>query len=184
MASSEVDICNLALGFLGAEPIISLADNDLCNDNYPVCRDACLEDVDWTFATTRFLLAAPSVDAPAFGYANRFLLPSGTLRVIEVNDNLYQWAKEGNYILTDETTCEVRAISRVTDVRQFPNAFIQVVAARLASVIAIPIANSDGMAKAMMGLYQGFKAEAAMNDGRQGSNQRIVRRDVRRRHSL
>jgi len=184
MASSEVDICNLALGFLGADPIISMADNDLCEENYPACRDACLEDVDWTFATTRFLLSTPAATPPVFGYSNQFLLPPGTLRVIEVNDNLGQWAKEGNYILTDDATCRVRAIKRVTDVRQFPNSFVQMVATRLAAIVAIPIANSDGMAKAMMALYRSFQTEAAGNDGRQGSNQRIVRRDIRMRHRI
>lgn len=184
MASSEVDICNLALGLLGANPIISLADSDPCNDNYAVCRDACLEDVDWSFATTRFLLSSPDVDAPAFGYAYQFMLPPEALRIVEVNENQGEWVREGNRILTDDARCEVRAIVRVTDVRQFPNAFVQAVATRLAAIIAIPITNSDSMAKTMMSLYRAFQAESAGNDGRQGSNQRIVRRDIRRRHRI
>lgn len=184
MAFSEVDICNMALGFLGASPIVSLADSDLCADNYPLCRDSCLEDVDWTFATTRFKLESPDATPPAFGYANQFLLPVGILRVVEVNGNAGIWVREGNKILTDDAVLEVRAIQRVTDVRQFTNSFVQMVAARLAGVIAIPTTNSDGMAKAMFAMYQSLKGSAQGSDGRQGSNQRIIRRDIRRRHSL
>lgn len=184
MASSEVDICNLALGLLGANRISSLDEDDNCYTQYPICRDACLEDVDWTFATARIVLRAPDAEPPAFGYSKRFLIPTNVLRVIEVNGNEYQWDVEGNYILTDEAPCYIKAIIRVTDVRQFSDAFCQALAAKLASVIAIPITNSKGMVEAALTLYERLKADAKANDGRQGSNRQIVRRDVRMRHRI
>jgi hypothetical protein len=184
MAVSEVDICNLALGMLGAEPIAALEDDNNCANQYPICRDACLEDVDWTFATSRFTLSSPSTTAPNFGFSNAFLIPSNVLRVIEVNGNEYPWQKEGDYIVTDEAVCEVRAIIRITNVRMYPGSFVQMLAARMASVLAIPITNSKGMVDASLTLYDRLKNEAKTNDGRQGSNAQFVRRDLRRRHRL
>lgn len=184
MAASEVDICNLALGLLGAERISALSEDDNCYTQYPICRDACLEDMDWSFAISRFVLSAPDADAPAFGYSYRYLVPTDVLRIIEVNGNEYPWELEGGYILTDEASCNVKAVVRVTDVRQFSDSFCQALAARLASVLAIPVTNSKGMVEAALNIYDGFKAAAKVNDGRQGSNRKIVRKDIRMRHGI
>lgn len=184
MASSEVDICNLALGLLGADRISSLSEDDNCYIHYPLCRDACLEAVDWSFALTRVAISTTDATSPAFGYANRFLIPANILRVIEVNGNEYEWVIEGEYILTDEATVEILAIRRVTDVRQYSQAFTMMLAALLASTLAIPITNSKSMVEAALALYSQRKQEAQAGDGRQGSNKRIVRKDVRLRHTI
>lgn len=62
--ASEVDICNLALGYLGdaatlasIDPPEGSAQADHCATFYPVARDALLEMHDWGFATKRVLLA-------------------------------------------------------------------------------------------------------------------------------
>lgn len=118
-------IANLALGWLGAEPIASLEDAtrtaQLVNNAFSGLRDAVLEDRDWTFATDRRSLPADAT-SPAWGYTTRFLLPSAVLRVITCSnagtggtldafaasmmpwdDGSLEWVREGPYILAGRT---------------------------------------------------------------------------------
>lgn len=184
MASSEVDIANMALGYLGVDPIVSLDEDDLIETNYATIRDACLEDKDWTFATKRANLLSYSTTAPAFGYSYQYLLPTDTIRVIEVNENKYEWVKEGRYILTDIDDVQLKYIYRVEDVRQMPPSFVMAFSLRLASVIAIPHTNSKSIASGYMEMYRNMVYVAAANDGRQGLTQKIKRNVSLRRQTL
>jgi hypothetical protein len=87
MAVSTVDICNQALGWLGADPITSLDDSSkeaqLCKENFANLRDTVLEEREWTFAVRRFRLS-PMVKKPVYGYAEQFLLPPEVLRVLNI----------------------------------------------------------------------------------------------------
>jgi hypothetical protein len=177
MASSIVDICNMSLGYLGADPIISIDDSAHCDTNYDTVRDACLDDRNWTFAMKRVKLGSPSTTSPAFGYTYQFLLPTDVIRVVEVNGNIYDWEKEGRYILTDQVSIEVMYIYRVEDVRQMPPSFVLALSFRLASVIANPITNKPSLSAKYWEMYQAQLFAASSNDGRQGLN-RTVRRNV------
>ena len=88
--ASEVDICNQALSWLGANQIITLADGTtesiICKAKYAPLRDDVLEKVPWTFAIVRLQLAA-DVSVPAFGYANKFILPKTVLSVLNAYNN-------------------------------------------------------------------------------------------------
>lgn len=90
--ASQVSICNQALGWLGANLITSLDDDNkeaaLCKANYDDIRDAVLEEREWTFAVRRITLA-PLVLTPVYGYANQFLLPSDVIRVLNVPDTSF-----------------------------------------------------------------------------------------------
>lgn len=87
MAVSAVDICNQALGWLGADPITSLNDSSkeaqLCKENFDNLRDTVLLEREWTFAVRRFRLT-PMVIKPVYGYAEQFLLPPEVLRVLNI----------------------------------------------------------------------------------------------------
>jgi hypothetical protein len=184
MATSEVDICNMALGFLGATLIMSREESQPCETNYETTRDSCLEDYNWSFATKRVVLSSQHLSEPVFGYTKRFLLPTDTIRVVEVNGNTIDWVKEGRFILTDQESLEIIYISRVEDVRQMSPSFVQALATRLASVIAIPITNSGENAKAYWTMYQNLLHTAASNDSRQGRSLKIRRNVSLRRNSL
>lgn len=62
VAATDIDICNLALGKLGARKIASFADNtqsaELCNRFYDTLRQAELRRNGWKFAIKRILLPA------------------------------------------------------------------------------------------------------------------------------
>jgi len=180
--ASDTDICNMALSYLGANKIIEMTDKtteaSLCQLNFDFCRDAILEEVNWSFAKKRFVLAAPDKDKPAFGYGFSFVLPVNVLRVITVNDNKVDWEIEDRRILTDSSSLNILAIIRITDSSKFSPMFIQAFAAYLAAEIALPLTNSTAQQSAMAQMYIAKKRWAQGNDGRQG------RSDIRRSHGF
>lgn len=90
--ASQVSICNQALGWLGANLIISLNDDNkeaqLCKTNYPDIRNAVLEEREWTFCVRRISLS-PLVLEPVYGYTNQFLIPPQVIRILNVPDTRF-----------------------------------------------------------------------------------------------
>lgn len=178
MALSEVDICNLALGWVGGNLITSLDDatNEarLCKAMYESSRDAALEDRDWTFATSRKYLT-PLASAPAFGYSKAFQLPSDCLRVIQVDsdadfNNGENWTREEDTILANVSALYIRYIKQITNPAKFSPGFSHACAARLAADLAIPIAGSKELQALMQDLYIYKRDNAGTSDNMQGKN--------------
>ncbi len=176
MASTSVDISNLALSYLGGNPITSLEDDskeaNLCKANYQPTLEAVLETREWSFAIKRFSTATPLSPAPTYGFANAFQLDADVLRVLEVSDNKYDWQIEGRTVVTDEASIEYKAIVAVNAVL-FSASFVQALASRLAAEIAIAITNSRTMQSQMLELYGVKLREAQASDGRQGTTRRV-----------
>lgn len=189
--ANEVTICNQALSWLAATPILSLTDStvnaNLCNANYTELRDATLESAAWTFATERYEwapLAAP--DVPAYGYASKFLIPSIVLRVLECRDNdAYangisdlDWRREGQYIVSSSGVIYAKCIIQVTVVDRMSALFRQALAARIAATLAPAITESKGHTDRMWNLYEQYMSEAVPVDSSQGKNDRIRGRSL------
>jgi len=189
MAVSEVTICNLALSWLAGNLIISIDDDineaKLCKANYELSRDAVLEAIAWTFATKRYALT-PEANTPAWGYAFQFTLPADIITILEVTDvsstpngaNNLDWRREGHMILCDASNIYVKAIFKQTDPVRFPPNFVQALASRLASEIAIPLTESASLMKEMEGKYKDRLLIAAGTDGIQGKSDVIQSRKL------
>lgn len=179
---SEVSICNQALSWVGEDPITSLNDpttkaESLCKANYAPLRDAVLEAHNWTFAIARYNVAKLTT-SPEYGYANQFTIPGEVLRVISVNklalnDVTRDWQIEGENIVTDDTTCKMMAVIRVTDPNKFSAMFEQALAARLAEALSIPITKSLNIQQAMMEKYDMLVRKAISIDNIQGKSKRL-----------
>jgi len=166
---------------MGQKRINSLQDNQneaiVMNDNYELSRDKTLADAAWTFATERKVLA-PVSTAPAFGSGNQFLIPGNVLRVHRVfkatntsQSNKFsnaEWVREGNYIISPESTLWAVFIVRVTDPNRFSPGFVHALAARLAADTAITFTESIRMEEKMEERYVAKLADAAYTDGSQG----------------
>ena len=188
--TTEVSIANLALGWLGLNPIVSLDDKSiaaaLCKANLPSVRDALLEESDWTFAQRRATLAA-STDTPDWGYTYRYDLPVDCLRVAYATANpdpaesmqISQWVVENRAILCNEAIVYIRYTAREIDPKRWTEGFSQAVAARLASDIAVAATNSIGNMKTMYELYQTKMDAAIANDARQGRRQLVKSNDLK-----
>ena len=179
--ATKTSIANQALGWLGANLITAFTDDSreaqLITANYPDIRDAVLEEREWTFASARRSLL-PSVTAPLYGYAYKFTIPGDVLRILEVrNDkrargkNGLDWRLEGDFILADSDSLDIRYIYRNDEPASYSPGFVQALAARLAADLAIPIAESRALQQDMFGLYQAKLKSAAALDGMQGKAQ-------------
>lgn len=173
--TAEVDICNIGLGWIGGN-LITDFENDsieaiLCKANYELLRDAVQEEIEWSFCIKRAILT-PIQAEPVYGGGKLMLQPSDSLRILEVNQNEIEWTKEGDYILCNEDSIEVRYIARITDPTRFSPTFIQALANRIASDLAIPIARSRTLAEHHWTIYETKFFLAKNTDGKQGKSQR------------
>jgi hypothetical protein len=181
---SVVDICNESLDLLGAATIIALTDNSkearLCNRNFDLVRDAVLRAHPWNIAVTRKELAQDA-SAPAFGFTYQYTLPTDPycLRVLSfwdsnvdnelaAYDSNVMYKIEGRKILSNEGTCNIIYIGRVTDTEQYDSLLSSTIAHRLAAKLAYNITGSGTIAQTMQALYEERLREAKSIDAMEG----------------
>lgn len=142
-ANSVSEICRQAILRVGSaeafkpfgEPMA------LATSLYDQTRNEVLSDYDWQFARAQTTITADA-QAPAFGYSKRYLLPTGTLKVLRVNgvdedENFGKWEIVSGYLHTNEVSpVQVESISIVTDVTKYPPVFINVLIVTLAMKLA------------------------------------------------
>lgn len=176
----EVSICNLALGWLGVNPITGLTDRStqasLCRANYPILRDAVLEERMWTFATQRKEYTTEDM-APGGFYTHRILHEwLGVYRVFKSNVNYEQrieWRREGDQIISRYPNIIVWGLRRVTNTGEFSTLFTQALAARIAADLAMALTENAQLQADMWSLYREKLDAAAARDGMQGTNDKI-----------
>jgi hypothetical protein len=185
MATSETEICNLALLRLGnAISISSLGEDSknarLCNLIYASARDAVLRAHPWNFAVKRVELASEAT-TPAFEFAYQYTLPTDCLKVIrtdwEALDLATEYRIEGNKLLTDEGTASIEYIARITDVAQFDALFTDVLAQRIAAELCIPITDNASGSQSLWQIYQLKLSEARSVDGQEGTPRMVTSND-------
>ena len=187
---SVVDICNQAMDLLGASTIISLEENSkearLCNRRFNTVRDAVIRSHPWNCAIVRAELAEETTPPP-FGFAHQFLLPLDPycLRVLsfftnnvdaEISpyDSQVMYKIEGRKILTDEETCRITYLARVTNTEDFDSLLTNAIAYRLASETAYAITGSNSVAQSMYSLYEQRIRDAKSMDALEGKPDRII----------
>jgi len=152
MANVIDDICNRALGKLGAKRIRSLTEDSAsaraCNTAYVPVRDAFLEEHEWSFAIKRAELSAES-PAPTWGPAYAYLLPADFIRLAEddqarVDCGERDWIIENGRIKTDDSApLQIRYISRVSDVSMMTPLFREGLATKLAFELCEQLTQSN-----------------------------------------
>lgn len=158
-ATTETSICNIALIKIGADRILNLTQDKkeakLCNRLYVPSRDMLLRLHPWNFATERAELAQLD-DAPIADYSYQYQLPTTPkcLRILEVTESLSKWVVEGDYLLINDSAVEIRYIKRVVDPAKFDTGFVELLADKLASDLAIPITHNLQLAGLMKAEYR------------------------------
>jgi hypothetical protein len=195
--SARIDVVNIALSWLGANPITSLEDEApealLMKNNYYLARDATLEDAEWSFAIRRWIPPKSGV-VPIGGASNFFPIPSDIIRVLRVDrprgggwaqigdtrridrDEQVDWRSESGNILTNEDSIICKGIRRIEDEGIYSPLFVHAFAAHLAMLCAYPITESDGKFNAMSALYTLKISMAKSRDGIQGTSKRVRNR--------
>lgn len=179
-----VEICNMALGYLATEAIVTLADGTvratLLSQNYATVRDAILEERDWQFASV--WSKAPSAGTPVHpDYDYELAKPAGCVAVREVCDadhSPIEWKLEGAYILVESLVEDLvsagtdgaylRVTQQITDPTLWPSNFVLAYAHRLASVLAVPLTENRQLQADQWNLYRQTMDEAASVDSMQG----------------
>lgn len=190
---SVVDICNEAMDLLGAATITALTENSkearLCNRRFETVRDAVLRSHPWNTAISRAEIARDSA-APAFGFSYQYTLPTDPycLRVlsfwnsnvdseIAAYDSQVMYKIEGRKILSDEGTCKITYIGRITDTEQYDAMLSNTIAHRLAAETAYAITGSTTVAQQMQALYEQRLREARSMDAMEGYPDKIIADD-------
>lgn len=187
MASSEVQICNMALGHVGISIFIdSLSEQSqqatVCNLFYEPCRDMALADFDWNFARRRVALA--DLGTPPTNWLYRYALPADCLAVRylvvpgsrepRANQRIpYEIAEEGEVrvLYTDQEEAELVYTRRVENPNLFSAQFVKALAQLLASEIAIPLSAVQGLGDRAFKMYRQLKSEAetaSLNEHQEG----------------
>jgi hypothetical protein len=179
--ASDTDVANFALTLLGAARITSLADNNKSARSVSavidMLRRAELEKRFWSFAIKRESLPALS-DAPTYGYAYAYQLPSDFLRMIQVGENYESpsltdyrtiddspYSIEAGTIATDYgSPLNIRYVRDVTDYGLFNPLFCTALAAQVAFTCCEEITNSNSKRDAMVAAYkQSIKDAVSVN---------------------
>lgn len=198
--TERVDIVNLALVWLGEQPVSSIEDDSerarVMKANYSTARDATLEKEEWSFAIKRFTPAILEQTPDPRYYA--YEVPADILRVLTVESPNHgsvgwipramhepmqrtqvEWVLEDGMILSRAPEILCRGIRRTPDEGSFSNLFVNALAARLAYQCAMPLTNSRDAEQLMAARFAQYTQEAESRDGQQGRSQRIRNRSMR-----
>jgi hypothetical protein len=145
--ASEVEICNLALSYLGQRASIASIANPESQDeinfsqHYDLTRQCLLRSYAWSFAQTETILA--STGGATQDYLNQFLLPSDCLRLLSLGSSLFRirdYKLEGRTILVSSiftqpsiSSLKIKYVTDMKDVQFFDPLFIQLLGLELAN---------------------------------------------------
>ncbi len=176
MASSETEIANAALLFLGHMTITNFEENSkaarLAKATYALLRDAELRNHPWNFAAARVSITSTGT-APTFRWSAAYTIPADSLKIKRVN---YQdpehgsWVIEGQEILTDlGTPIEVEYTRKVTAVGEFDASFTEALSLRLATRWAEPLASATSLKDSTRQDLAEVLQNARTSDGQESS---------------
>lgn len=180
MASSEVDIVNIALvTHLGARSIASFNDDSkeaqLARTNYKETRDATLRAHPWNFASQRVQLTADA-DPPSWGFDFAYTQPTDCLRVFRVNgeSRWNKWKAESGKILTDfESPISILYVYRNETVSRYDPEFVMALSYALALQWVEPLIKASNLKSEMAELYADALKSARGSDGQEGSPEEV-----------
>ena len=171
MAQSEADICNIALLRVGHKTLIDDLEESnqaarACKVLFTEARDSLLATAPWAFATQRADLAVVE-DAERTGWEYAYALPADCITPIniypgtrnpsadvQVPFKLEYSATSGQLLLTDMEDAELLYVARVEEIPLYPPLFVEALAWKLASDLALvlPVKPQVGLA-----MQQGFE---------------------------
>lgn len=185
MASSDTEVCNIALKRLGVGLIVNLTDGSdqaaVLNAVYNATRDRLLRELPWNFAQFRVRLASDPTKTPVFGYNYAYPLPTKPycVKVNETDppDAVYDientadvnGAVTGRVLVTDESRISIRFTGKLEDPQQWDSSFVETMASDLAAQIAYPLTESEAKTKAAAAWAKEARSHAETVNSQEGS---------------
>lgn len=177
MASSQTDICNMALLKITRTTITSI-DQDIpeaiyCKQYYDHIRDSLLRSHFWNFAKKRQSLQRLAT-TPAFGYTYQYDLPADYIRAVKLYNTTAPYKIEGKKLLTDDNSVSLIYISKVTDPTQFDALFVEVFSTLLAAELSRPVTGSEDYRERLLKEADKKMTEAKRRDGQEDTPDDIM----------
>jgi hypothetical protein len=170
MATSKVEIVNVAIAFLGSDPITEITEATnrarTANALFDGVRDAVLRAFPWNFATKRANLPS-ALPAPTYGWSYSIPLPADCLRLLSVEAG-QDYDVEGRRIVSNASSLNVTYTAKITDVTLYDSLFCQALGARLAHAMSKRVTDSDAGRDDLWEIYKAFVREARSIDSQEG----------------
>lgn len=166
--ANQIEICNLALYRIGANPIVSLTgstrESVVCNNLYAFALAAVLRDHDWAFARKYATLALLNETHPEWGYVYAYPSDCAAARRIfnsasrEDRDQIpfdVGLSVTGNQqtVLTDQVGAVLIYTASVTNTAAFDAIFCDALAWRLAAEAVQPLRAQTELSQAVANRY-------------------------------
>ncbi len=183
--SSKVQICNMALSRIGADPITSLTENTAdakkCNTFFDDLADRVMVQGSWTSTISRATLAQTTT-TPPFDYTYEYQLPVDPkcLHVLNVNDPTEntEYKIEGDKLLTDASSVKIRYISQLTDTESYGVLLTEAVEVLLSAYLAGSVTGDKEFALKLRREYALLIENNMALDNQQGSKDVIIVGDI------
>ena len=169
-----VDIISKAYVLLGAPAITNFDDSRLQTAFriYEKARDEVLKSYAWNFAIVRSG-ELTATTTPNFEYAYAHTLPAACLRVLEVDNSVYNWKVEAAVILSNALVVKIRYITQITDITKFSPEFTNALVYNLASKLA-PMIGQPSLLQPNYELYKQTVMDARATDGKENGSDIII----------
>lgn len=170
--ASVVGIWNAALVSLGVDRVMSPTEDSetakKCNEIYADVRDEETEMHPWNFAVTRKACALTAT-SPTYEYTYAYQVPSDCLRILEIETNEDDYQREGDLILTDVTSLNVKYIKQVTDANAMTPSFRGVLSARMKYELAYSLTGTKTMTLELYEVLKKIRKNAKAIDAQEGT---------------
>lgn len=180
---SDVAICSNALMRIGSEAIQSLTSLDsdrarVAARFYPETRDEMLRAHNWNFATIQQRLAR--IDAPLFGYAYAYQLPTDPYYLMLIDTSLdahEKWEIQGRALLTDAPDVSITYVGRVVE-SLFDVLFTEALTDKLAFLFCFPLRRDAALADVLLRKAEDSFRRAKSRDGQESRPLRTFTSDT------
>ena len=175
--NSKTEIANAALTEVGAKAITDL-DSDTTTQGlvvqrwYSHTKDTLLRAYTWNFALARQSLSQDATAVDDLGeFTNSYTLPTKPycLRALSMYKSSSEWKIEGRKLLTDDSSVNLKYISRVSNPVEFDDLFTEALLFRLAANIAFPIMRDRLLARELYQIYTEKIQDARTADAQEGT---------------
>lgn len=167
MSNSTIEVVNKALIIIGANTITDFSEGSsestYANALWDGVRKACLRLHPWNFAIKEIELAAVA-NGGDHRHKYQYNLPADALRLLTVYDDP-SYKLKGKSVFSNKPSCVIRYVYDNQDVSSWDASFINVVAYKLATELAYPIAKSASLMGALTEVFGKHLREAKAIDG-------------------
>ena len=180
--SSKIEICNMALVEIGAEPIASFNEDSeaarQCNTLYDQTRLTVLEEHKWNFTQRKVALASVDVPSGYSQYSYAYSYPSDALLVHKIYDSTDNEAEfevdmskvetvRTRLIFTDQEAAIAVYTADVEDTALFGPLFVETLKYYLASKLAYSLGKNFRTQQTMLQLYDVFLNKAKTKNAKE-----------------